>query len=67
MYIFGFAKAFDKVLHLRLITKLKAHGVDGNVAKWNFSWLTGRMQRVVINGECSCWRNVSSVVLQDSV
>ena len=31
---FDFAKAFDKVPHLRLIQKVKAHGVDGNVAKW---------------------------------
>ena len=31
-----FAKAFDKVPHLRLIKKLKAHGVDENVAKWIF-------------------------------
>ena len=31
-----FAKAFDKVPHFRLIKKLKAHGVDGNVAKWIF-------------------------------
>ena len=28
-----FAKAFDKVLHFRLIIKLKAYGVDGNVSK----------------------------------
>ena len=31
-----FAKAFDKVTHFRLIKKLKAHGVDGNAAKWIF-------------------------------
>ena len=31
-----FAKAFDKVPHFRLIKKLKAHGEDGNVAKWIF-------------------------------
>ena len=31
-----FAKAFDKVPHFRLIKKLKAHGVDGNMAKWIF-------------------------------
>ena len=38
-----FAKAFDKVRHFRLIKKLKAHGVDGNVEKLIFfSWLTGR-------------------------
>ena len=31
-----FEKAFDKVHHLRLIKELKAHGVDGNVAKLIF-------------------------------
>ena len=37
MYIFGlFAKVFDKVPHFRLIKKLMAHGIDGNVAKWIF-------------------------------
>ena len=35
MYL-EFAKAFDKVPHFRLIKKLKANGVDGNVAKWIF-------------------------------
>ena len=48
-----FAKAFDKDPHFRLIKKLKAHGVDGNVAKWIVSWLTGRRQRVVVNGVSS--------------
>ena len=31
-----FAKAFDKIPNFRLIKKLKAHEVDGNVAKWIF-------------------------------
>ena len=62
-YIYlDFAKAFDKVCHFRLIKKLKAHEVDGNVAKWIFSWFTGRRQRVVINGESSSWGNVISGV-----
>jgi len=29
-----FQKAFDKVPHRRLVLKLKAHGIDGNVLKW---------------------------------
>ena len=32
-----------------------------------FSWLTGRRQRVVINGVSSSWGNVISGVLQGSV
>ena len=35
IYLF-FEKAFDKVPHFRLIQKLKAHEVDGNVVKWIF-------------------------------
>ena len=31
-----FAMAFDKVIHFRLIKKLKVNEVDGNVAKWIF-------------------------------
>ena len=62
-----FAKAFDKVTHLRLINKLKAHDVDGNVAKLIFSWLTGRRQNVIINGESSIWGNVMSGVPQGSI
>ena len=31
-----FANVFDKVPHLRLIKKLKAHVVDENVAEWIF-------------------------------
>ena len=47
--------------------KWKAHGVDGNVAKWILSRLTGRRQRVVINGVSSSWGNVIIWVPQGSV
>jgi len=29
-----FKKAFDKVPHQRLLLKLAAHGISGNVLKW---------------------------------
>jgi hypothetical protein len=46
-----FAKAFDKVPRERLLEKLRAHGVQGRALNWIRSWLTGRKQRLVLNGK----------------
>jgi hypothetical protein len=62
-----FAKAFDKVPMERLIRKLKAQGVQGHVLYWISSWLTGRWQRVVLNGKFSTWEDVLFGVPQGSV
>ena len=48
-----FCKAFDKVPHCRLIKKLHAHGIRGKVLEWIKSWLSGRRQRVCVDGSLS--------------
>jgi len=62
-----FQKPFDKVPHRRLISKLQAHGFGENVLRWIESWLYGRQQRVVLNGQYSDWKWVLNGVPQGSV
>ena len=62
-----FAKAFDKVPHKRLIMKVKAFGIDGEILEWIKAWLFGRKQRVVLNGQHSEWIDVICSVCQGSV
>ena len=50
MYL-DFQKAFDKVLHQRLLLSLKAHGIRDGIIDWIEQWLTDRRQHVIIDGE----------------
>ena len=47
-----FAKAFGKVSHKRLLSKLKGYGIKGKIYDW-IKELTNRKQRVEINGKFS--------------
>ena len=62
-----FAKAFDKVPHKRLLSKLEAHGVTGNVLRRIDGWLSNRRQKVSVEGELSEWAEVKSGLPQGSV
>ena len=62
-----FCKAFDSVPHNRLLTKLKAYGISGCLLDWIQNFLSGRKQRVVLNGSHSSWSTDFSGVPQGSV
>ena len=62
-----FAKAFNKVPHERLLMKCRGLGLDGKLLEWIMVWLSGRRQRVVLNGEASEWADVLSGVPRGSV
>jgi len=49
-----------------LLSKIKAHGVIGEIWSWIKDWLSNRLQRV-INGKSSRWITVESCVPQGSV
>ena len=61
-----FAKAFDKVDHAILLTKLNKMGISWKVLCWIHDYLTGRKQVVCVNRQLLSEGNVDSGVPQGS-
>ena len=53
VFYLDFSKAFDRVPHQRLLAKVRAHGITGDIYNWISAWLSDRKQRVVLNGSHS--------------
>lgn len=62
-----YAKAFDKVPHIRLCRKIESHGIKGDLLKWLSNFLKNRTQMVTINNHSSSNTNVISGIPQGSV
>ena len=61
------SKAFDRVWHTGLLFKLKQYGISGNLLNWFENYLSGRIQRVVLNGRNSEWKSIKAGVPQGSI
>ena len=60
--IMDFSKAFDKVSHSLLLHKLEHCGIRGKTNRWIQAFLSGRIQRVVVEGHSSDAASVGSGV-----
>ena len=62
-----YQKAFDKIPHSQLISKLKANHIPEQRIKLIQSFLSGGEQQVVVNGEKSEWKHVTAGILHGLV
>ena len=61
------SKAFDSICHNLLLVKLRAYGVGEKAIDFLHSYLSGRKQRVKVNGVFSDWLPVYCGVPQRSL
>jgi ribonuclease HI len=64
---FDLSSAFDCVWHLALLYKLAACGIKGRLLKWIAAYLEDRDFKVLLDGEYSSVRNISSGVPQGAI
>ena len=62
-----YSKAFQRVSHFLLLSKLRKYNITGNVGLWILRWLTERQMCTSINGHRSTFTEVTSGVPEGSV
>ena len=65
--LLDFSKAFDKVDHKILLSKVSSIGIQGSLFNWISSFLSNRLQHVVVDGSISDKGPVLSGVPQGTV
>ncbi|CAK1586475.1 unnamed protein product [Parnassius mnemosyne] len=61
------AKAFDRVWHKALLSKLPSYGLPEKLCNWITSFLADRSNKVVVDGACSDYKPINAGVPQGCV
>ncbi|CAK1594040.1 unnamed protein product [Parnassius mnemosyne] len=61
------AKAFDRVWHKALLSKLPSYGLPEKLCNWITSFLVDRSIKVVVDGACSDYKPINADVPQGCV